>query len=183
MQCHLYTSLYFTESASLGSAGADVDSYVIKLSKDKVPLPGHEIQSSSPEAYSLSVEPINNIILIKGQGPEGVFYGVQTLLSLMSQNGGVVYKTEVSDAPRFEYRGMHLDVARNLHKKEDVLRLLDAMAMYKLNKLHLHLTDDEAWRLEIPGLPELTNVSFYFSGFSSVPRALALCSYVARSNL
>ena len=53
---------------------------------------------------------------------------------------------------------MHIDVARNFHDKDDVLRHLEAMATYKLNKLHFHLTDDEGWRLEIPGLPELTEV-------------------------
>ena len=53
---------------------------------------------------------------------------------------------------------MHLDVARNFVPKDQVLKLIDVMAMYKLNKFHFHLTDDEGWRLEIPGLPELTEV-------------------------
>jgi len=60
---------------------------------------------------------------------------------------------------RFEYRGLHLDVARNFHPVPTVLSLLDAMSQYKLNKLHLHLSDDEAWRLQIPALPELTTVN------------------------
>ena len=64
----------------------------------------------------------------------------------------------IIDAPRFEYRGFQLDVARNFQPKEAVFRLLDLMARYKLNKFHFHLTDDEGWRLEIPGLPELTRV-------------------------
>ena len=51
-----------------------------------------------------------------------------------------------------------MDVVRNFRSKEDILKLIDVMAMYKLNKLHLHLTDDEGWRIEIPGLPELTEV-------------------------
>ena len=54
---------------------------------------------------------------------------------------------------------MHLDVARNFVPKDQVLKLIDVMAMYKLNKFHFHLTDDEGWRLEIPGLPELTEVN------------------------
>ena len=65
---------------------------------------------------------------------------------------------KVRDGPRYQFRGMHLDVARNFHPKETVLRLLDQMAAYKLNKLHLHLADDEGWRIEIPGLPELTEI-------------------------
>ena len=63
----------------------------------------------------------------------------------------------VSDC-RYEYRGLMMDVGRNFFPKKDILDLLDTMAMYKLNRLHLHLTDDQGWRLEIPGLPELTQV-------------------------
>lgn len=62
------------------------------------------------------------------------------------------------DAPRFSYRGLMLDVGRNFHPVEDVLRLLDVMSRYKLNTFHFHLTDDEGWRIEIPELPELTQV-------------------------
>ena len=86
-----------------------------------------------------------------------MFYGVQTLLGLHSSSGEVP-KVSVKDAPRYSYRGMHLDVARNFVTKDHVLKLIDTMAMYKLNKFHFHLTDDEGWRLEIPGLPELTEV-------------------------
>ena len=57
---------------------------------------------------------------------------------------------------------MHVDVARNFHTKESILKLLEAMSMYKLNKFHFHLSDDEGWRLEIPGLEELTTVRRYF---------------------
>ena len=64
----------------------------------------------------------------------------------------------INDSPRYEFRGMELDVGRNFMPKSEVKKLIDAMAMYKLNKFHFHLTDDEGWRLEIPGLPELTEV-------------------------
>jgi hexosaminidase len=64
----------------------------------------------------------------------------------------------VVDAPRFGYRGLHVDVARNFQPKATVLRVIDLMARYKLNTLHFHLTDDEGWRIEIPSLPELTQV-------------------------
>ena len=64
----------------------------------------------------------------------------------------------MTDKPRFDFRGMHLDVSRNFFDKTVVESILDVMAMYKLNKLHLHLSDDEGWRLQIPGLPELTDV-------------------------
>ena len=59
---------------------------------------------------------------------------------------------------RYDYRGFMMDVCRNFFAKKDMLVVLDMMAMYKLNVLHLHLTDDQGWRLEIPGLPELTKV-------------------------
>ncbi|MGV7963489.1 beta-N-acetylhexosaminidase [Photorhabdus tasmaniensis] len=89
----------------------------------------------------------------------GVFYGLQSLLSLIPVDGsGQIATLTVKDAPRFEYRGAILDVGRNFHSKQAVLRLLDQMASYKLNKFHFHLSDDEGWRLEIPGLPELTEV-------------------------
>ena len=65
----------------------------------------------------------------------------------------------VVDAPRLSYRAVMVDVARNFLDKRFVLRLLDVMAMYKMNVLHLHLTDDQGWRLEVPTLPELTTVN------------------------
>ncbi|WBF44344.1 beta-N-acetylhexosaminidase [Serratia rubidaea] len=96
---------------------------------------------------------------ITGFDQSGVFYGLQSILSLIPLNGEKkIAALEASDAPRFAYRGLFLDVARNFHHKNAVLRLLDQMAAYKLNKFHFHLTDDEGWRIEIPGLPELTDV-------------------------
>jgi hexosaminidase len=65
---------------------------------------------------------------------------------------------EIKDSPRFAYRGLHIDVARNFQTKEEVKRVLNWMAMYKLNKLHFHFSEDDAWRVEIPALPELTTV-------------------------
>ena len=90
--------------------------------------------------------------------PSGVFYGIQTLLSLMGESSEVPTGS-ISDYPRFTWRGMHYDCARNFHGKEVFYKLIDAMAMYKLNRLHLHITDDEGWRLQIPGLEELTEVT------------------------
>ena len=67
----------------------------------------------------------------------------------------------MEDAPRFGFRGLHIDLARNFHSKAEVLKLIDQMGRYKLNKLHLHLGDDEGWRLQIARLPELTEVGAY----------------------
>ncbi|CAG5130117.1 unnamed protein product, partial [Candidula unifasciata] len=66
--------------------------------------------------------------------------------------------SQVEDWPRFTYRGMHVDTARNFIPKTTILKLLKVMSLYKLNKLHFHLSDDEGWRLEIPGLEELTKI-------------------------
>ncbi len=114
---------------------------------------------TSPEAYTLVVDSVQGIHIV-GVSPAGVFYGLQSLRSLLPaptpRAGLVLPAIRVVDAPRFGYRGFMLDVARNFHPKAAVLRTLDLIARYKLNVLHLHLTDDEGWRIEIPSLPELT---------------------------
>ncbi|PHM48237.1 beta-N-acetylhexosaminidase [Xenorhabdus miraniensis] len=108
-------------------------------------------------AYSLAITTKGAQIVAFDQS--GVFYGLQSLFSLLPANGTPKIATlTAKDAPRFEYRGVFLDVGRNFHSKEAVLRLLDQMSNYKLNKFHFHLSDDEGWRLEIPGLPELTEI-------------------------
>nr|CAB3252656.1 putative beta-hexosaminidase [Phallusia mammillata] len=116
----------------------------------------------SDEAYSLTIEGVKPSITVRATHPDGVFYALQTLKSLATTDKGtighVLPAAVIKDAPRFGYRGLHLDAARNFLPVDDVIGILEAMAMYKLNKLHLHLTDDEAWRLEIPDLPELTQV-------------------------
>lgn len=109
-----------------------------------------------PEAYSLSVD--NNGITIIGGDEAGVFYGAQSILSLVQPGVGSIPEVAISDAPRFGYRGMHVDVARNFHSVDTLKQVIDQMGAYKLNKLHLHLSDDEGWRLQIPSLPELTSV-------------------------
>ncbi|HEV2669997.1 MAG TPA: family 20 glycosylhydrolase, partial [Gemmatimonadales bacterium] len=114
---------------------------------------------SSPEAYELVIDPTTGIRIV-GVSPAGVFYGLQSLRTVLTPpakgSGLVLPALRVVDAPRFGYRGFMLDVARNFHPKPAVLRTLDLMARYKLNVFHMHLTDDEGWRVEIAGLPELT---------------------------
>src|SRR5881409_3319896 len=116
---------------------------------------------TSAESYSLVVDPAQGVRVV-GVSPAGVFYGLQSLRSLLPaptpRTGLVLPAIRVVDAPRFGYRGFMLDVARNFHAKPLVLRTLDLLARYKLNVFHIHLTDDEGWRVEIPSLPELTAV-------------------------
>ncbi|WP_316815636.1 family 20 glycosylhydrolase [Pedobacter nyackensis] len=115
------------------------------------------------ESYTLSVTPQR--ILITAPDAAGAFYGLQSLKTMFPaavlkgiQKEISVRAVEVEDAPRFGFRGFMMEVARNFQSKKEVLKALDVMALYKMNVLHFHLNDDEGWRLEIPGLPELTTV-------------------------
>ncbi len=117
-----------------------------------------------PEAYRLTVDPSEGIEIV-GSRDTGVFYGIQSLQAWLpvdayeqSSSSVSVPAVQITDAPRFGYRGLHLDVSRNFQSAEAVKRLLDVMASYKLNTFHFHLTDDEGWRLAIDALPELTEV-------------------------
>ena len=113
------------------------------------------------EAYRLHIT--TDRIEVTGFDNAGLFYGLQTILALLpdpSDKSAVLYLPEcqILDYPRFGYRGMHIDVARNFHDEQTIEQMLKEMARYKLNRLHFHITDDEGWRLEIPGLPELTEI-------------------------
>lgn len=114
-------------------------------------------------AYRLTIS--EEGVHIAGGDASAVFYGIQSLRALIppeayagNQTAVQIPRGQVVDAPRFPYRGMHLDVARNFQSVEAVKQVLDLMAFYKLNKFHFHLTDDEGWRLSIEELPELTAV-------------------------
>ncbi|AXF75237.1 carbohydate-binding domain-containing protein [Erwinia tracheiphila] len=96
---------------------------------------------------------------VTGYDQHGVFYGLQSIISLLPADGSAKIATlKASDAPRFAYRGVFLDVARNFHSKDAVMRMLDQLASWKINVFHFHLSDDEGWRIEIPGLSELTEI-------------------------
>lgn len=121
------------------------------------------VEGLGNEAYQLKVNQAN--ITISATTSTGVFYGIQSLKSMLppealatKQQAITLAAVEVSDSSRFAYRAFMMDVARNFQSKEQVLKVLDLMASYKLNVLHFHFNDDEGWRLEIPSLPELTEV-------------------------
>ncbi len=121
------------------------------------------VEGKTEEAYELKVNDV--AVHIRGTDAPGVFYGVQSLLALVGPAPYLeevealrIPKVQVKDAPRFGFRSLHLDVARNFQDKETVLRLLDLMAHYKLNHFLFYISEDEGWRLEIDGLPELTEV-------------------------
>lgn len=100
--------------------------------------------------------------MIFANSQAGLFYGVQTLVSLLDRfkhtRTKSLFPFYLEDEPRFEYRGLRLDVVRHFRSKEEVKRLIDLMSMYKLNKLDLMLSNDEGWRIDIPSFPELVQV-------------------------
>lgn len=100
-----------------------------------------------------------NGIRITGNDAAGVFYGIQTLIQMLPTRAGVVPRlpeVKIADSPRFAYRGMHLDVVRHFFPVAYIKRYIDFLALHKLNYFHWHLTDDQAWRLELKCRPELT---------------------------
>src|SRR5215470_15203214 len=118
------------------------------------------------EGYKLSVT--QNAVIVSANKPAGLFYGVQTILQLLpkeieskTQVKNISWKipaVEITDYPRFGWRGLMFDVSRHFFTKEEVKEFIDDMVKYKYNLLHLHLTDDQGWRVEIKSLPKLTSI-------------------------
>jgi hexosaminidase len=109
------------------------------------------------EGYELSIT--TDAIQVRAACPAGLFYGVQTLRQLLPVNPSATLSlpvVSIRDIPRFEWRGTMLDVARHFFGVEDVKRYIDLISHYKMNRLHLHLTDDQGWRIEIKSWPRLT---------------------------
>lgn len=115
------------------------------------------LDTAAGPGYRLTVH--TDRALLTAADPAGLQHGVATLTQLVDPATGAVGPAVVEDAPRFAWRGLSLDVARHFHDVATVTALLDVMADLKLNVLHLHLTDDQGWRLEIPSRPELTDRS------------------------
>ena len=109
---------------------------------------------TSPEGYQMTITPQK--IEIKALSGAGLFYGIQSLLQLKGQYGTQIPALCIKDEPRFPYRGMMLDVSRHFFDKEFVKKQMDILSYYKINRLHLHLTDAAGWRIEIKKYPRLT---------------------------
>jgi len=114
------------------------------------------LKTLGDEGYRLSVK--TSEVVITAPQPAGVFYGIQTLRQLIHKDFPAIPCMEIEDQPRFSWRGMHLDVARNFMPKAFILKFLDQLAFHKLNVFHWHLTDDQGWRIEIKKYPKLTEV-------------------------
>ena len=174
------TTIYVAETAD--SATFAVAQYLRSM---LTPIVGHEVRRGvatgpmgskqielsidpaivNTEGYKLDVAPDNISIVAKTAA--GLFYGVQTLRQLMPVS--VEYQAAVArrltvptghivDSPRFEWRGMQLDVARHFLPPRDVKKFIDVLSLYKINRLHLHLADDQGWRIDILSRPNLAKI-------------------------
>ncbi|MBP2377992.1 hexosaminidase [Microbacterium phyllosphaerae] len=114
--------------------------------------------SAAPEGYTLSIA---DAVEIVGGDEAGLFYGVQTLLQLLREgdDGWGILQAEIADAPRFERRGVMLDVTRHFFGVDEVKKFIDSTSALKFNHLHLHLTDDQGWRIHIDSWPKLTELA------------------------
>lgn len=179
-----FGALYPVDSETVLGAGPGTEAAARWLSATVgaatgLPLPlgeGHDFFLSispeverklGPEGYRITVD--GYAIRIEGGGPAGVFWGAQTFRQLLGPDAfrrapvapretWWVPSVLIEDAPRFGWRGLMLDVARHFMPKGDVLAYIDLLAAHKLNVLHLHLTDDQGWRVEIRRYPRLTEV-------------------------
>ena len=142
----------------LGVAVKDTGGVAVRVSVN--PADAAFAGKTTAEAYRLSVDSTG--VTIVGRDSAGAFYGLQTLGGLLPADFATtksIPQLKVDyDAPRYGYRGVQLDLARNFYNADEVKKIIEQLAAYKLNVLHLHLSEDEGWRLEIPGLPELTSV-------------------------
>ena len=146
-----------------GSADGGSNRILLRLEVPEAPGSG-----TDRESYRLSAT--GERILIAAPHPAGLFYGVQTLLQMLPPEiyapaaadpplGPLsIPRVEITDRPRFAWRGLMVDVSRHFFSKEQLKKTVDAMAMHKLNVLHLHLTDDPGWRIEIERYPRLVHV-------------------------
>lgn len=110
---------------------------------------------SGKEAYNIRVTPKK--ILVSAETVTGAFYACQSIFQMLDfGNGHELQCCRIYDSPRFGWRGMHFDVSRHFRSKEFIMKQFDAMAMFRMNKAHLHLTDAAGWRLEIKSWPRLS---------------------------
>lgn len=140
-------------------------------STNAIRLNYERLDQAVPGAYRLQVD--GKGVYIAGDNAEGVFYGIQTLIQLlpvpdarlkMAGTRISIPYVSVEDAPRFEYRGMHLDVGRHFLPVSFIKKYIDYLALHKLNTFHWHLTEDQGWRIEIKKYPELTKMGAWRNG-------------------
>ena len=124
-----------------------------------------EEKKSFKEWYNLSIS--KNEVVIKATEDHGIFYAIQTLIQLLPLEKSLEIKIpclSITDQPKFQWRGMHLDVSRHFIPKDFIKKYIDYLTMYKMNTFHWHLTDDQGWRIEIKKYPKLTEVGAWRNG-------------------
>ncbi len=129
----------------------------IHFTQQNADLVFSKLQNVPPHYYSINV---NDQIRIQYSSEESCFYAINSLCQLIVKNEDESYilKSFVSDLPNFEWRGIHLDVSRHFFTTTELKKMIDLLAFYKFNKFHLHLTDDQGWRIEIKKYPKLTSI-------------------------
>lgn len=115
--------------------------------------------ASGNEGYKLSCN--DEGIRLEANKGAGLFYAVQTLFQIISADGKTVPHVQITDQPRFSYRGLHLDVGRHMFPVDFIKKYIDLMSHYKFNNFHWHLTEDQGWRIEIKKYPKLQEVGAY----------------------
>lgn len=123
---------------------------------DGMPISLKRSKTLAESGYNLEIQ--KNGIVVEAADRKGLQHAVVSLYQLLITQGPELQLASIQDEPRYDFRGVHVDLSRNFLGKQVLYRLLDQMFYLKLNKLHLHLADDEGWRLQIPGLPELTEI-------------------------
>lgn len=138
--------------------------------------------NSEKNAYSIKVK--DGLITVNFTSEASCFYAINSLLQLIYQKEGKYYikNCEISDAPKFEWRGLHLDVSRHFYTVDEVKRFIDLMAFYKFNTFHWHLTDDQGWRIEIKQFPKLTEIGAWRDStvnkhYTTTPRTYTVEKY------
>ena len=158
-----YVPWKFFPAGSAYEPAAGNGSTISTISISKVPSTSNS--TSTDESYSLNVETSGNVT-IQAATAQGAMYGLTTLSQLFykSTQGGYyspLAPVAIQDSPRFSWRGLNIDIARNFEPPSNVQRLIDGLAFNKFNKLHIHATDSQSWPLELPTLPDVANKGAY----------------------
>jgi len=173
------TIIFYSEKDSLKREAEFLSEYISDLMKVELQMRPIQQQTASgiflmldtlvcqqPESYRIDIS--SDKIVVKGFDAAGVFYGIQTLRKSMPVGAKAdIVKFPagtIVDYPQFSYRGMHLDVARHFMTFDSVKRYIDMMALHNMNQFHIHLTDDQGWRMEIKRYPGLTYTSAWRKG-------------------
>lgn len=151
--------------------------YKIVFDEDKGPngLKLFSKQSDELDSNEYHLEFRDKVFNLTAGSEVATFYGVVSIIQILKASNGTLREFTLRDHPDFEWRGLHLDVSRHFFHVDEVMRLLDLMALYKLNKFHWHLTDDQGWRIQIDKYPLLTEVGAYrdstlIGHYSDVPQ-------------